>query len=184
MEYDSRSGLAALLHRLGLEYRKPEVIPRHLDEHKQRAFIKFYGKLMNSLSPDEAVVFVDAVHPTHAARAARRWAGQDEKLAIEQTTGRQRLNIHGALDLETGQTKMIEAEAIDAASTIKLSASLEALSLPPARSIHVFLDDPRSQSRQDRPRVAIATRTEDSRSISSRRCSPRYYDPHRAGCGR
>jgi hypothetical protein len=71
-----------------------------------------YGKLMNSLSPDEAVVFVDAVHPTHAARAAGCWAAKDEKLAIEQTTGRQRLNIHGALDLETGQTKMIEAEAI------------------------------------------------------------------------
>ena len=70
VEYDSRSGLVALLHRLALEYRKPEVIPRHLDEHKQRAFIKFYGKLMNSLSPDEAVVFVDAVHPTHAARAS------------------------------------------------------------------------------------------------------------------
>ena len=73
---------------------------------------------MNSLSPDEAVVFVDAVHPTHAARAAGCWAAKDEKLAIEQTTGRQRLNIHGALDLETSQTKMIEAEAIDAASTI------------------------------------------------------------------
>ena len=37
--YDSRSGLVALLHRLGLEYRKPEVIPRHLNEDKQREFI-------------------------------------------------------------------------------------------------------------------------------------------------
>src|SRR6202166_4504462 len=30
--YESRSGLVALLHRLGLEYHKPEVIPRKLDE--------------------------------------------------------------------------------------------------------------------------------------------------------
>ena len=66
MEYDSRSGLIALLHRLGLEYRKPEVIPRHLDEDKQRAFIKLYENLMNSLSPDEVVVFMAAV------RAQRR----------------------------------------------------------------------------------------------------------------
>ena len=116
-EYDSRSGLVALLHRLGLEYREPEFIPRHLDENKQRAFIVLYENLMNSLSPDEAVVFVDAVHPTHAARAAGCWAAKDETLAIEQTTGRQRLNIHGAIDLETDQTKMIEAEAIDAASS-------------------------------------------------------------------
>jgi transposase len=142
VEYDSRSGLIALLHRLGLEYRKPEVIPRHLDENKQRAFIKLYENLMNSLSPDEAVVFADAVHPTHAARAAGCWAAKDETLAIEQTTGRQRLNIHGAIDLETGQTKMIEAEVIDAASTIKLLEVLEALYSTTAL-IHVFLDNAR-----------------------------------------
>ena len=127
MEYDSRSGLVALLHRLGLEYRKPEVIPRHLDENKQRAFTERYENLMNSLSPDEVVVLVDAVHPTHAARAAGCWAAKDETLAIERTTGRQRLNIHGAIDLETGRTKMIEAEAIDAASTIKLLEALNEL---------------------------------------------------------
>ena len=142
VEYDSRSGLVALLHRLGLEYRKPEVIPRHLDENKQRALIALYENLLNSLSPDEAVVFVDAVHPTHAARAAGCWAAKDETLAIEQTTGRQRLNIHGAIDLETGQTKMIEAETIDAASTIKLLEALEAQHSTAAR-IHVFLDNAR-----------------------------------------
>jgi transposase len=142
VEYESRSGLVALLHRLGLEYRKPEVIPRHLDETKQRAFIKLYEKLMNALGADEAVLFVDAVHPTHGARAAGCWAAKDEHLAIEQTTGRQRLNIHGAIDLETGRTKMIEAEAIDAASTIKLLAGIEALCSTTAL-IHVFLDNAR-----------------------------------------
>jgi transposase len=37
--YESRSGLIALLHRLGLEYRKPNAIPRKLDEDKQKEFI-------------------------------------------------------------------------------------------------------------------------------------------------
>ena len=60
VEYESRSGLVALLHRLGLEYRKPEVIPRHLDETKPRAFIKLYEKLMNALGADEAVLFSHA----------------------------------------------------------------------------------------------------------------------------
>ena len=63
--YESRSGLIMLLHRLGLEYQKPEVIPRRLDEKKQKAFIESYDKLLNSLPDNEAVVFVDAVHPTH-----------------------------------------------------------------------------------------------------------------------
>ena len=47
--YESRSGLIALLHRLGLEYHKPNIIPRKLDEDKQKAFIESYDKLMNSL---------------------------------------------------------------------------------------------------------------------------------------
>ena len=93
------SGLIALLHRLGLEYHKPEVIPRKLDEKKQRAFIELYENLLNSLPDDEAVLFIDAVHPTHAARPAGCWAPKGDKLAIEQTSGRQRINIHGAIDL-------------------------------------------------------------------------------------
>ena len=98
--YESRSGLIALLHRLGLEYNKPEVIGRKLDPEKQTAFIEAYEKLLNSLGSDEAIVFADAVHPTHAARPVGGWAPTRENLAIEQTSGRQRLNIHGALDLE------------------------------------------------------------------------------------
>jgi transposase len=138
--YESRSGLIALLHRLGLEYHKPNVIPRKLDEEKQRAFIESYEKLLNSLGDNEAVLFADAVHPTHAARPAGCWAPKHEKLAIEQTSGRQRINIHGAIELATGQTRMIEVETVDAASTIKLLGAIEAL-YPMLALIHVFLDN-------------------------------------------
>ncbi len=98
--------------------------------------------MQNALGPDEAVLFVDAVHPTHAARPVGCWAPKQEKLAIEQTSGRQRINIHGAIDLETGQTRMIEAETIDAASTIRLLEALEAL-YPLLAMIHVYLDNAR-----------------------------------------
>ena len=95
--YESRSGLIALSHRLGLEYRKPNVIPRKLDEAKQKAFIASYEKLLNSLVDNEGVVFGDAgrIQPARAGC----WAPQGEKLAIEQTSGRQRIDIHGAIDL-------------------------------------------------------------------------------------
>jgi transposase len=140
--YESRSGLIALLHRLGLEYHKPTVIARKLDEEKQQAFIEGYDKLLNSLGNDEAVLFADAVHPTHAARPVGCWAPKQDKLAIEQTSGRQRINIHGAINLETGQTRMIEVETVDAASTIRLLEAIEAL-YPLLVLIHVFLDNAR-----------------------------------------
>src|SRR5476651_2349017 len=140
--YESRSGLIALLHRLGLEYHKPSVIARKLDEDKQKAFIASYEKLLNSLGDNEDVLFADAVHPTHAAQPAGCWAPAQEKLAIEQTSGRQRINIHGAIDLVTGQTRMIEVETVDAVSTIKLLRAIEAF-YPMLVLIHVFLDNAR-----------------------------------------
>ena len=68
--YESRAGLIALLHRLGLEYHKPEVIGRKLDAEKQRAFIEACEKPRNALGPDEAVLFLDAVHPSAKFPAA------------------------------------------------------------------------------------------------------------------
>ena len=140
--YESRSGLVALLHRLGLEYRKPEVISRRLNEETQKAQIAAYENLLNSMGDGETVLFMDAVHPTHAARPVGCWAPKEQNLAIEQTSGRERINIHGAIDLETGQTRMIEAETIDAISTIRLLESLEML-YPMMAYIHVFLDNAR-----------------------------------------
>ena len=117
IEYDGRSGLIALLHRLGMEHRKPKAISRKLDPAKQAAFIKSYEALLNQLSADEAVMFADAVHPTHAARPVGCWAPKDIPVAITQSSGRERLNIHGAIDLETGNTRMLEVLVVNAAST-------------------------------------------------------------------
>ena len=140
--YESRSGLIALLHRLGLEYRKPAAIGRKLDAEKQKAFIEVYENLLNALGPDEAVMFMDAVHPTHATRPAGCWAPAKANLAIEQTSGRQRLNVHGAIDLETGKTRMVDVETVDAASTIRLLQAIESM-YPLIAMIHVFLDNAR-----------------------------------------
>jgi len=136
----TRSALVKLLARLELEYRKPQVIPRKLDPTKQQAFIEAYENLLNTLGDDEAVLFADAVHPTHAVRPPGCWAPKDAKVALEQSSGRQRLNIHGAIDLETGATRMIEATTIDALSTIALLMAI-ALMYPTKRLIHVFLDN-------------------------------------------
>lgn len=136
----TRSALIKLLKRVDLEYRKPKVLPRKLDPAKQQAFIKAYDDLLNNLGDDEAVMFGDAVHPTHAVRPAGCWAPKDTKVAVAQTSGRQRLNIHGAIDLETGKTRMLEVLTVDALSTIALLMAIE-LMYPLKRWIHVFLDN-------------------------------------------
>ena len=140
--YQSRSGLIALLHRLGMEHRKPQSVSRKLDADKQAALIKTYEELLHHLADDEAVLFGDAVHPTHAVRPVGCWAPRDLPIAVAQTSGRQRLNIHGALDLETGKTRMLEVATVNAASTIMLLMAIEAM-YPSKRMIHLFLDNAR-----------------------------------------
>ncbi len=77
--YESRAGLIALLHRLGLEYHKQEVIGRKLDAEKQQAFIEDYETLRNTFGLDEAVLVVDAVHPTRAAPRGRPLPGAERR---------------------------------------------------------------------------------------------------------
>ena len=99
-----------------MERRKPTAISRKLDPAKQAAFIRSYEALLNQLAADEAVMFADAVHPTHAVRAVGCWVPKDTPVAITQSSGRERLNIHGALDLETGNTRMLDVLVVNAAT--------------------------------------------------------------------
>ena len=142
IEYQTRSGLVALLHRLGMEHRKPKAVSSKLGPAKQAAFIKAYDDLLNHMADDEAVLFGDAVHPTHAVRPVGCWAPKDIKVAVEQTSGQQRLNIHGAIDLETGRTSMLDVPTVDAASMIALLTAITEM-YPNKRLIHLFVDNAR-----------------------------------------
>ena len=64
LEY-SHSDCEKLLARLGFEYRKLKALPRVADVAKQAEFIAMYENMLNSLADDEAVYFLDAVHPEY-----------------------------------------------------------------------------------------------------------------------
>ena len=141
ISYQGRSGVIALLHRLGFEHRRPTPLACRLDVPKQKAFIAAYENRLNNLAADEVVLFADAVHPVHAARPTGCWAPKHVPVAIAQTSGRQGLNIHGAIDLETGRTLMHEALHVDADSTIRLLSAIE--QRYPGRRIHLYVDNAR-----------------------------------------
>ncbi len=77
-----------------------------------------------------------------AVRPVGCWGPKEVQVAIEQSSGRDRLNIHGAIDLETGQTIMKDVLTVDALSTILLLTAIETM-YPGMRQIHVFLDNAR-----------------------------------------
>ena len=98
VEY-GKSGLIKLMNRIGFDWKKPEAAPSKIDAAVQQRFIDAHEDLRNSLDADETIVYVDAVHPTHQAKPAGRWPPRGQRCAIDVTSGRERLNLHGAIDL-------------------------------------------------------------------------------------
>ena len=82
-------------------------------------------------------MFADAAHPTQAARAVGCWAPKDTPAAVTQSSGRDRLEIHDAFDLEIGYTRMF----------IMLLMAIEVMS-PGKRLIHAFFGQRPAPSRE------------------------------------
>ena len=138
----SRPGAIKLMHRLGFEWVRPQRLPKQADAKAQEAFIKKYESLMNGLAANEKVVFADAVHPEHQSRPAHGWFRKADRPAVRATSGRQRMNIHGALDLEEMKLVRVEGERINAETTLALFQRIER-AWPEARTIHGFADNAR-----------------------------------------
>ena len=68
------------------------------------------SRVISSSLENEMVMFADAVHPTYGAQPVGCWA---PKIAVEQTTGREHVNIQGAIDLHTGTTCVLEVPSVD-----------------------------------------------------------------------
>lgn len=144
----SRSGLIKYLGRLGFEYRKPKAMPAQANVAAQEAFIAAYEQLLNDLGADEVVYFADAVHPEYQSRPAYGWVRKGDKVAVRRTTGRKRINLHGALCLEDFDCQIVEGDTISAETTQRLLKRL-ASRHPDKRWIHVFLDNARYHHARD-----------------------------------
>jgi len=136
----SHSGCLKLLHRMGFEYKKPKALPRVVDETAQQQFIDMYNDLLRSLPADEAVYFADAVHPEYQVRPAYGWMRKGSNTAVKTTAGRQRVNIHGALNLENFDTPFVEVTKVNGDSSVALLAKIEAQN-PSKSKIHVIWDN-------------------------------------------
>ena len=133
----SRSGCIRLLARLGFECRKPMPLPRVAPAEKQTACIAQHEDLqMKRMEADEAVYFADAVHPEYQTRPACGWVKAGTMPVVETTAGHGRVNIHGALNLETFDAPFVEPVTVDGKSAFQILAKIEARN-PNKRIIHV-----------------------------------------------
>jgi transposase len=118
------SGTRDLLKRLGFVYKKPECIPSKADRAEQSCFIDSFIKLKNKKSKNDPIYFIDATHPTHNTKPAYGWILRGEKKEIKTNSGRQRININGALSIEKREIIIDETETVNAQSTIRLFSKI------------------------------------------------------------
>ncbi len=95
----SISGMCYWLKRNQFSYKKPSLVPGKADKEIQEAWIAAYNKQKHELKEDETICFMDGVHPTHNTQLSYGWIRKGVRKEIRSNTGRQRLNISGAVDL-------------------------------------------------------------------------------------
>ena len=121
----STSVTTKLMKRLDLMHKKPIELAKPADEAEQRKFIERYERLLRSLLPSEIVMHLDAVHPEYQSRLAHGWFQKGQKVAIKTTSGRKRLNLHAAFNLENRDLSIIKADTINTVSLRKLLEKLK-----------------------------------------------------------
>lgn len=125
VEYSER-GMAGLLKSIGYVYKKPDLKPGDPDEHSQEIFLSQFVDFLKNKSDSDIMFFMDAVHPVHNTQAAYGWFKKGEKRKIKSNSGRDRYNIHGAMNAETYEvTAIFTEDNVNATATIDLLQALE-----------------------------------------------------------
>lgn len=115
-------GATKLLHRLGFSYKKPKIIPGKADKIKQEEFLKVYKSIKTQLGTNDQIYFADSTHPEHNTKPSYGWIlkGKRNDKVVKTNTGRERLNLNGALNLRNKEVVVLSEKTINSDSTIRL----------------------------------------------------------------
>ena len=90
-------GMTTLLHSLGFSYKKPKGVPGKANVKEQEEFIKSYNKVRDK----GLVYFADSVHPMLNPVLSAGWIRKGKEFDVKTNSGRQRVNINGAIEMRT-----------------------------------------------------------------------------------
>lgn len=136
----TESGIVNLLHRLGFVYKKMKQVPGKADPKRQRAFLEQYEEIRKRMEDKDKLYFMDGTHPLHNSMPSYGWIPKGQTKEIKSNTGRNRININGALDVDGHGVIVREDESINADSTIMLLNEIEGRN-PDAKTIYVIADN-------------------------------------------
>jgi transposase len=136
----SVSGLNKWLHQNGFSYRQPKGVPHRFDEQKQAVFIEEYKTLRDSVSDDEPILFMDAVHPTQATKVSSGWIRKGVDKPIETTGSRTRMKVVGAVRLNhLAEAVVHDYETLNGSTSMDFLEHVKQKYLS-SHTIHLVLD--------------------------------------------
>jgi transposase len=97
----SVSGMTDWLKRQAFSFKKSEPAPAKAGPEKQSEFIATYRTLKDQLPQGEALLFLDATHPTMATKLGYGWSPKGETKIVATIAGRTCVNVIGTLDPQT-----------------------------------------------------------------------------------
>jgi len=120
-------GITKLLHRLGFTYKKPKIIPGKANRAKQEEFLKTYEETKAKLEVNDRIYFLDSTHPEHNTRPSYGWIlkGKKNDKFVKTNTGRERINLNGALNWSDKTAIVLEEETINKEATIHLLETIK-----------------------------------------------------------
>jgi len=138
----SISGMRQLLHRLDFVYKKAKTVPGKANAELQQAYVEFLEKTLKNKEENDVHYYLDGVHPQHNTQLAYGWIKKGKDKIVKSNSGRQRININGALNADTLEVVIRTDDTINAQSTIELFKKLEEKH-PEAKNIFITLDNAR-----------------------------------------
>jgi len=143
----SVSGMTDWLNRNQFSYKKPSLVPGKANLAIQEAWISRYQQLRQNLGEDETICFADGVHPTHNTQLSYGWIRKGVRKEICSNTGRQRINLSGALDIIEKKVHFQEDPMLNADATICFLQTIEK-AYSSKKRVHLFLDNARYYKNQ------------------------------------
>lgn len=129
-------------------HKKPKGTPAKFNAARQASFIKEYDELKAALGVNEMILFMDSVHPTQETKITYGWIRKGVEKLIATVASRKRINLTGAIDLNTMSVLTREYETINSNATIDFLKAIEAAN-PTATKIHIIADGGRSHTSHD-----------------------------------
>jgi len=129
-------GMTSLLHRLGFSYKKPKGVPGKADASKQQGFLNQY----NGIKAHGPVYFADSTHPMLNPILASGWIKKGTEFAVKTNSGKQRININGAIEIGSLDVIARCCDTVDRTSICELLRAIRAKN-PDEDKIYLVLDN-------------------------------------------